>query len=281
MPPDAASLAHNHPALDVTQLHADIAGLIALGGFAWVIGPADEPQRLMGYATVAPVPGLPGVGDLDCWIAPARRRQGWGSHLLRAVLAGLQTTDYTQVTHAVTHLAEPKALFLRAHGFTVEHRECILRLTEVGSVTAVTSPPPGVTLRTFERAAAIANFCHVYDASFQGLPWYQPYTPAEVAGTLWQARDLLFLTRDDEMLGVAWLRREGHLGMVEPIGIVRVAWGQGYGRYLLHAALHHLIQRDTAVLQIGAWCDNTPALQLYRSFGFQRHSTLTYLTHSV
>jgi ribosomal protein S18 acetylase RimI-like enzyme len=140
---------------------------------------------------------------------------------------------------------------------------------------------PRLTVRTLPRATAVALFCRLYDHSFGPWPWYQPYTPAEVAATLARARDLLFLHLEEEPIGFAWLQQDSQAGIIEPFGVAPAQQGRGYGRYLLIAALHTLAARGVTAVQIGAWEQNQTALRLYRSLGFRPHAALTYLTRNV
>ncbi len=169
------------------------------GGLAWVIGEA----QLYGYAMVTPVPGLPGVGDLAGCIAPERQRQGLGSELLRFVLAALRGTDFWQIAHAVTDLQGPAASFLRAHEFFVEHEEWVMELDDMSRLP---NGPDGahVRLQVYTRAAAVPLFCRLYEESFSGLPWNQPFSQAEVAATLHDAGNMHFLMVNEEAVGFAW-----------------------------------------------------------------------------
>ncbi|MEW5989562.1 MAG: GNAT family N-acetyltransferase, partial [Chloroflexota bacterium] len=87
---------------------------LAAGRQAWVM--MREGRRL-GYATAAPVPGLPGLLALDGFIDPAWRRRGLGGRLLAHVLAALKQTHNHQVAHPVASLDSPAARFLLKHGF--------------------------------------------------------------------------------------------------------------------------------------------------------------------
>lgn len=279
---DAASLAQVYTALHpgrplrAAGFHAYVAA--ALPGHAWTI--ADE--QPFGYAVVFAVPGLPHVVDLACGIAPDRQRQGFGSRLLARVLDDLRGTAVSQVACQVPSLESAAALFLRHNGFVLEHEEWQLRLADLATAP-LPQPQPGVAIGTWPRREAIPLLQVLYEQSFAGLPWAQPYSAAEIAATLNQPADLLVLEVAGVPGGFAWLRleEEGALGVIEPLGVAREHQGRGYGRYLLLSALQELQRRGAHIAQIGAWRTNEAALNLYFSAGFTHHETTTYLAYNL
>src|SRR5690606_39854348 len=108
----------------------------------------------------------------------------------------------------------------------------------------------------FSRPEAITKFIAVYDASFGPEPWYQPFSPGEVAEALEAASDLLFAVNGGEPAGVAWTRVEGELGVVEPIGVVPAHQGRGVGKALLVTALAAMRRRGAEAARLGVWKDN-------------------------
>ncbi len=137
-------------------------------------------------------------------------------------------------------------------------------------------------IATRSREQAIPLLLRLYEASFSGLPWDQPYSAAEVAALLREPEDILFLQRGDEQIGFAWLQMErDEIGVIEPLGIVRGRQGQGYGRILLQTAVRELARRGAARAQIGAWLENEAAIGLYTSLGFAHYQTTTYLAYDL
>ena len=259
------------------SLDAHLRAILHLEGYVWVILANGKP---VGMASVAPLPGLPGMFELDGFIAPQWQRQGLGSQLLRRVMDELPGTAVHQISHAVTDIHSPAAQFLQHHHFAISNEEWLL----VKQDLADCEPPahPDLTWGTLSRVQAVAKFCELYDRSFKSLPWYQPYTTHEVAAELTAARDLLFLRRGAEFIGFAWLRwPEKTVGQIEPIGIVAGEQRKGYGRYLLAAALHQFAQRGAKRAQIGAWATNQTAIRLYESMGFRHQETVTYLAYDL
>lgn len=254
-----------------------VQGTLAGGGLAWVVA---EPQ-LSGYAMITPVPGLKGVGDLTGCIAPERQRNGLGSRLLHFVLEGLQATDFRQIAHFVTDLDSPAARFLRHHDFYVEHEEWLMEMDDLDNLVGLPGSGP-LRLQTFTPETAVSLFCRLYAESFSGLPWDQPFARSEVAETLLDSRNMLFLTLDGEPVGFAWIGLDAQCnGSIEPLGIVSTQQRKGFGRALLERAIRELAKRGAKRVEIGAWRNNEAAVHLYRSLGFRHCRTFTYLAADV
>jgi ribosomal protein S18 acetylase RimI-like enzyme len=279
-PGEAAALFVVHAAIapaDAGQLVAwteELEERLETGGLAWV---AAGGKRLAGYAVADPIPGLPGVYDLTGGIVPSRRRLGLGGRLLRHVQARSAAAGARQLSCRVDRLEDEPAVFLLRRGFFMEHEECLLELANLDDLPPIPDEPKGA-LVTLPAPKAIREFCRVYDGCFRDTPWSQPYTEAEVAAMLASPDDLIFLSRDGEMIGVVWheLLTNGR-GRIEPIGIVAGYQGRGYGRRLLLAALHNLRRRGARLIEIGLWRQNNVAMNLYKSLGFLEAHNWYYL----
>ena len=281
-PTDAVTLAPIHSAvfaddpLSAADFHDYLAAMLVSGGSAWVIVDGQP----LGYALTTPVPGLPHIADLKGCIAPAWRRQGLGSRLLRRVLTDLAGSEAQQVAHAVEDLGSVAALFLRANDFFVEHEEWLLCLDDLKQLPR--AERTGAVVTTLPRNTAIADFAGLYGSSFSGRPWNQPFNKAEIGSMLVDAKDLLFLIVDGRPVGFAWVHLvEGRLGLIEPLGILPAYQGQGYGRFLMLSTLHELARRGARRAQIGAWRTNETAMHLYQSLGFVHRKTVTYLAYDL
>lgn len=256
----------------------DLEERVEAGTRVWLLA---RGRRLAGYAAVEPLPGLPGVYDLSGGVVPARRGLGLGGRLLAHVAAQAPALGVQQLSARVERLEDETAVFLLRRGFAVEHEECLLELSDLSALPPVPDAP-GVAVVSFPRQQAIAEFIHLYDQSFAGRPWSQPYSTAEVAATLADAGDLLFATVDGEPVGVVWHERlpDGR-GRVEPIGIAAAHQGQGHGRRLLLAALHSLRRQRAAPVEIGLWRTNEVAMHLYKSLGFTEAANWYYLARDL
>ena len=274
-PTDSAALKTIHTALYPGQS-------FTMGRHTWVI---EDGEEVMGYTAVFPVPGLDGLFSLIGGVVPRQQRRGVGSQLLAHTLREAPGLGIRRLSHAVTDLNSPTVPFLRQHGFFIEHEEWLMMLpdlTRLGTATSTSLsadvPPTACRIQTYHTFNdAARQFRALYDQSFGDNPWYQPYSTTEMEDTLNEPTDILFLIKDDEPIGFAWLRKEA----IEPIGIVKEEQGKGYGRFLLLSTLHKLKQRGAGQGQIGTWRENETAVRLYKSLGFQHQKTITYLARNI
>jgi ribosomal protein S18 acetylase RimI-like enzyme len=187
-----------------------------------------------------------------------------------------------QITHPVKSLASEAALFLLSQNFFVEHQEWWMELIDL-SASEPARLPAGFYLQTFPSHLAISRFRHLYEESFGGRPWYQPYrSDNELSAELADPADLLFLMHDGQPAGFAWLRwPQTDEAQIEPIGLTGVYQGRGLGHPFLLAILDQATQQGARRISLGVWLDNKPAIQLYQKTGFRPTSTTTYLAYNI
>lgn len=146
--------------------------------------------------------------------------------------------------------------------------------------------PEGLRIRSFDAGApedadaVVALLSAAYPDSEGG--WDAPGFAVRRATDWFRAEDLLLLEGpsdegpgDDDaaarrLLGVHWTKRRGDgVGEVHNLALEPAARGQGLGGLLLDVGLEHLAQAGCheAILWVDA--DNTTALGLYRSRGFE------------
>lgn len=240
----------------------------------WVV---DDPQPC-GYAALIELPGLPQERELRGLVLPAQRRRGLGRTLLACALEWARAHRLATVSCGIADLDAPAAHFLRRHGFAAAHEEWTLRHETLGDV-----PPATVALRRVARAQAVQLLPRLYDASFRGRAWYQPYeTVAEVRQEMGPDDDFMVLERENRPIAFGWVRYpEPGLAELEPVGVVADYQGQGFGRRLIVALLQHARGRGCSAVRLGVRGDNAAAVALYHSVGFRHVSTLTYFSRSV
>jgi mycothiol synthase len=256
----------------------DLAMVLSNGGKAWVI---NVKEVCLGYATIAPYPGLDGIFELRLYIAPDMQRKGLGSQLWRQIRNELAGSRVKQVAHAVRSLNRPAALFLLKQGFFVEHEEWQMVLDLLQPLPQAAFPE-GYRLATYPRSKAITKFRQLYEGSFRGLPWYQPFLrDSEVAAELIDADDLLFLEHGHKQVGFLWMHTNDELSAeIEPIGISGHYQGRGLSRPFLIGGLNQFVAQGSQQARIDVWSNNEAAIQLYQSVGFQHMNTVTYLAYN-
>jgi ribosomal protein S18 acetylase RimI-like enzyme len=256
-----------------------LAGVLARDGRIWNLFSGD---LLVGYAQIDALPGLDGQYDLSGCIATEARHQGLASHLLGRILADLKGSTVKQISHPVKSLVSEAAQFLLSQDFFIGHQELVMELPAL-SQPALTRLPAPFYLQTNPASLAISYFRQLYDDSFSGRPWYQPYlTDDEVSQELAGPADLLFLMHDGQPVGFAWLRwPEIDKAQIEPIGLAVLFQGRGLGHALLSAVLDQAFQQGARSVSLGVWLDNKAALHLYQKVGFQSSFTITYLAYNI
>ena len=236
-------------------------------------------EEVAGYAILLPLPGLPGLVQLEGSISPQFQRQGGGSFLWRQMLQEVKGTAVQQITHMVSDLERPAARFLQHHHFALEHEEWLMELSDLYP-SVVPKISSKAELQQVNRQTALNSFPALYKRCFAGKPWFQPYTAAEVDAD-WQPNDqLYYLVANNQEIGFVWLQfPEPKQAEIEPIGIVKEKHGMGYGRYLLTTTLNHLHAQGCEKVSLGVWANNETAVYLYQSAGFRyssSHYTLSY-----
>jgi mycothiol synthase len=245
------------------------------GGKTWII---KNDGLIQGYAALIPVPALNGVFDLEGGISPQSRRQGFGSFLLKQMLKEIPHGEMRLITHSVESLDELAAAFLMKNGFKTEHVEWQMLLEEIPAITPENNRK-GIQLQLQNRQAAAESFLSLYDASFSGLPWYQPYHDVEEVLEEMGSEDIILILREHgNPVGFVWLRwiRSG-VAEFEPLGIIQSRQDRGLGTVLLRQAIQLAADRGASKVSISVWSSNEPAIRLYQNLGFVHRSTRTYL----
>jgi ribosomal protein S18 acetylase RimI-like enzyme len=250
--------------------------LPALAGSAY--GWTYVKQRPVACCLAFSLPGLPHLAELYQYTAVDWRGQGIGSALLDHACVALQATPFAEVSAQFNSAESPHAQFLLRRGFGVEHIEWEMTLRRPEKV-----PNIGVRLTQYPREQAIPLFRGLYNTAFEPTAWYQPWlNDDEVLGD-WRSGDqILFLEVEDKPIGFVWARRpQSQVAELEPVGIIAAEQGKGFGRKLLTAALNHLARQQVQSVKLGVWATNQPAIKLYRSLGFQKTGSRTYLSRTL
>jgi mycothiol synthase len=235
---------------------------------------AGQGAGALGFAYVHGLSG-PGRPELDLAVAPDCRRQGVGRALLDAVedaLAGIPLTAWSHGDH-------PGAAALAARtGYRAVRELWLMRRPADAPSPARRSGTP-YRLRAFRPGADDAAFLALNAEAFASHPeqgaldqhgllertsqeWFDPegFLVAETPA-------------GDGLAGFHWTKvhpaaGQRPVGEVYVIGVAPAAQGTGLGRQLLTAGLDHLRGRGVAEVILYVEADNTTAVRLYESFGF-------------
>ena len=258
---EAALLALGDPDADATHL-------LALGGPD--AGDPGAAAALVGYA------GLdssdPADPTLHLVVAPAHRRGGIGTTLLA------RARDLAPVS-VWAHGARPAArAFAAARGLAVGRELWVMRRELDREPTQPPQVPDGIAIRAFvpgrdEQSWLALNARAFADHPEQGRMTLHDLLARE-AEPWFDAHGLLLAERDGALLGSVWTKVhpasgfEPELGEVYVLGVDPAAHGRGLGRLLAVLALAKLRDRGLGLAILYTGPENTAAVRLYRSLGF-------------
>lgn len=210
--------------------------------------------------------------ELHLVIHPDHRRQGLGA-------ASLATVEGP--AHAWSHGNHPAAArlavtqgFERVRDLWVMRRPAREPLPELDDAR----------IRTYTDGDA-AELLRVNAAAFAHHPEQGALDEAGLAARMaerwWDPAGLFVAMDGDRMLGFHWTKQhDDRLGEVYVVGIDPAAQGQGLGRALTLAGLHHLhgLGVDEVLLYVES--DNAPALATYGRLGFTHADVDTHVMYA-
>lgn len=246
---------------------------------------ADDGATVLGYLNLAA--GTDDAAPMaELVVAPAARRRGIGSTLVRAALArtdGAARFWAHGTLPAARSLAE--VLGLVAVRELLQMRRSLSAVPDRMNATA----PPGVSIRTYAGPGDDAELLRVNNAAFSWHPEQGGWTERDLAqrrAEPWFDPDGLFLAYDGPTLvGFHWTKihhgKPGaeQAGEVYVVGVDPAAQGRGLGRVLTEIGLSHLAQRlsgvESPIVLLYVESDNTAALRTYEGLGFAVYSVDT------
>lgn len=210
-------------------------------------------------------------GGLDLAVAPTARRSGFGTALAAAAAA--------ETTTAWSHGDHPAARRLAdRHGFD--------RARELWVMRRPAAPTPAAAdprIRTF-RAGDEAELLRVNAAAFAAHPEQGAMDEANLAARMaepwFDPADLFVADGPDGLLGFHWTKvHPDGTGEVYVVGIDPAAQGQGLGKALTAAGLHHLAARGVPEVILYVESDNAPAIAVYSGLGFTHAPADTHVQY--
>jgi mycothiol synthase len=254
----ACRVADGHDPLDeASLLHLKHHGLA--GSRLWLVGET-------GFALLR-------EGALDLAVAPEHRSEGVGTALAEVAAPGATT--------AWSHGNHPAAARLATrHGMEAMRELWVMRRASSLPLGDVVDPN-GVVIRGFEPGDQ-SEIVRVNAAAFVAHPEQGSMDAAALAermGEPWfEAPGLLVAMDGERMLGFHWTKRHSQaLGEVYVVAIDPEAQGQGLGKALTLAGLHHLAGTEEVLLYVES--DNVAARAVYEGLGFGHAPSDTHVQY--
>ncbi|MDO4920160.1 mycothiol synthase [Kocuria sp.] len=242
---------------------------------------ATEDDAVVGAAVVVPQPDAASTFTVELTVDPEHRNQG-----VATAIAGQLRAAVDGTVEAWAHGNQPAAQRL-AELYTLSPVRDLLQLrrTVAGAqdIPLEVSLPEGVQIRPFEVGRDEQSWLRVNARAFaehpeqghlgladlqerENEPWFDP------SGFL-----LAVSAQDpDDVVGFHWTKvhpgagRDGDLGEVYAVGVDPQHQGGGLGRALTAAGINHLAQRGLQEVMLYVDAENTAAVALYDSLGFER-----------
>jgi mycothiol synthase len=233
-----------------------------------------------GLADSAPSDAVPAEAELV--VDPDARHRGLGAQLVRELMD-----------------AAPGGLLIWAHGDHPDARALAARfglapvrelLQLRAAVPAAGGPSSGTpstgTVSAFLPGVDDADWLALNARSFADHPEQGALQQADLDARIaesWFDPDDFLIARDGSgaMIGFCWLKVDGGessdetgdaIGEFYAVGVDPAHQGEGLGRRLVNAGLARLAERGIRVASLYVEGDNTKAVALYRSVGFDSHS---------
>ncbi|WP_245667624.1 mycothiol synthase [Actinomadura macra] len=231
----------------------------------------SDGSTVVGYARLDPAtPDEPASGEL--FVHPGHRRRGHGRDLLRAL-----RDEAAGPLRVWAHGDLPAAAALAsAEGMTRARA-----LFQMRRPAAAPLPDPkaveGVGIRTFRPGQDEGAWLRVNASAFASHPEQGSWTIDDLRAReseAWFDPSGFFLAeRDGRLVGFHWTKvHPDGLGEVYVVGVDPSAQGLGLGRTLTLTGLHHLRDQGLAELMLYVDESNRPAVHLYETLGFTRHT---------
>ena len=159
------------------------------------------------------------------------------------------------------------------HGYTLEGDYYYVQMQNpLSKPLAEAQLPAGFALRPLAGMQEVEAYVNLHHAAFEStsmtVEWRQrtlltPYYNPEL--------DLVLVAPDKTLVGfcVGWLDPFRAIGQIEPIGVHPSVQGMRLGSILLHEILRRFKAHGAKTARVETNDDRTPAIQAYKSVGFQ------------
>jgi mycothiol synthase len=239
---------------------------------------ARRDGQVVGYAELeATGPGENAEFAAELIVGPHHRRQGIGRELAEAAITLAGAAQLRVWAHGdgagARALAEQMG-FVRSRVLLQMRRDLAGELPEA-------QWPPGMVVRTFKPGADEVGWLAVNAAAFATHPeqgrWQMADLEQRESQDWFDPHGFFLAERDGTLVGFHWTKvhrdERPPIGEVYVVGVLPEAAGQGLGRALTLAGLHHLQGLGLGSVLLYVDESNVAALKTYERLGFSRWAT--------
>lgn len=165
---------------------------------------------------------------------------------------------------------EPNLIVLIERGF--ERVRTHLHL--IRSSNSPTARPSHRNIR-IAQLADVPTITTLQNAAFEGSWGFNPNTPEEIEYRIFTQPDdppdiVLILENDIGAVAYCWTHVDPQQsgGLIGMVGVQPTVQGQGFGKDVTAAGVDHLVNTGATPISITVDSENAPAVNLYRSLGF-------------
>jgi mycothiol synthase len=239
----------------------------------------EHQGQLQGYCIVYPEPPI-GRAVLGPDLASA----AGGTHLERELVRralGRAAELNARVVHLCLAAGSDRQPLLAEEGFSPVRVYWDLRWNHDPLPQA--HPPRGFHLRPFQEGDAAA-LTQVQNDAFTGSWGFCPNTVAQIEHRVRMSNTsfpgIQLLEEGARVAGYCWTvlapARGGTRGIISMIGVAPDYRGRGLSKPLLVAGMRYLLSAGVSEIGLHVDGDNTPAIRLYQSVGFQKIGELNW-----
>ena len=216
-------------------------------------------------------------GGVDLAVAPQARGRGLGGELATAALGGEgQVSAWSHNDHPAAAILADRHGLHRARELWVMRRPTAQRLPEL-------VVPAAITVRGY-RDEDRDEVLRVNAAAFAHHPEQGSMDASDLAGRMAEAwfdpAGLLVAEAEDGLRAFHWTKQhDAEVGEVYVVAVDPAAQGQGLGRVLTLAGLHHLARLGVGEVLLYVESDNAPALGVYGGLGFTHADSDTHVQY--
>lgn len=243
-----------------------------LANNAWLFTLSGEPVAAAVVYPRSIFPDRP-PGNFDMYVVPSVRRHGLGSRLLAHLEQAALGRGHRVLETTIAGEDAQSAAFLSSHMFSVVGQSYRLTRYDLDDLPAVKLPSDYAIVSLADLAESpdlyreTTNRLGSYDANYSLL------TPEETdflaSEPEWNPNGVLFLLDPAQrIVGVIRATHNSRKGELHEIRIEPSLRGQGFGRALLTAALHHLKGEQAQPVELSTSGEQTAAHNLALSYNF-------------